>query len=105
MDSYNRRSKVSLEFEVGSESSEISDLTNLSISVASGTTTTAIMDLNDYLIFGTEFGLFPWSTIKGKKITELPPEVMDSLLMTMKSNWINWKTILAWRHLFQIVII
>ncbi|MCX6320656.1 MAG: hypothetical protein NTX93_02475 [Bacteroidia bacterium] len=95
IESCKQRNKVTLEIEIGNESSDISDLTNLSISVASGTNSPEIMDLNDYLVLGTEFGLFHWSTIKGEKITELPPEIMDSLLLTVKSNWINWESILS----------
>ena len=94
-DSCKRRSKVALEIESGINSSGISDLTSLSISVALGMKGQEITDLNDYLILGTEFGLFPNSTIHGRKIKELPPEAMDSLLLTLKSNWINWESIFS----------
>jgi len=94
-DSCKRRSKVALEIESGINSSGISDLTNLSISAALGMKGQEITDLNDYLILGTEFGLFPNSTIHGRKIKELSPEAMDSLLLTLKSNWINWGSIFS----------
>ena len=95
IDSCNRRSKVTLEIESGINSSGISDLTNLSISAALGMKGREIMDLNDYLALGTEFGLFPNCTIHGRKIKELPPEALDSLLLTLKSNWINWESIFS----------
>ena len=60
-----------------------------------GTNDPGIMDMNDYLIFGTEYGLVPWDKVKGRKIDELPPEILDSLLLNVKSNWINWRTILS----------
>jgi hypothetical protein len=95
IDSCNRRSKVTLEIESGINSSGISDLTSLSISAALGMKGREIMDLNDYLALGTEFGLFPNCTIHGRKIKELPPEALDSLLLTLKSNWINWESIFS----------
>ncbi len=89
------RSKISLEIELENELSTTSDETNLSISVAPRTNISAIMELNDYMIFGTEFGLLPWRAIKGRNINEIPPEIMDSLLLTLKSNWIKWKSIFS----------
>jgi hypothetical protein len=94
-DSCNQRNKVSLEIVSGKESSDVSDLTNLSISVASESDTSEIPDMKDYLVLGTEFGQFPGSRINGKKITDLSPEVMDSLMLTVKSNWINWESIFS----------
>jgi hypothetical protein len=35
------------------------------------------------------------SKINGRKITDLIPEKIDSLLLKVKSNWINWKKILS----------
>ena len=87
------RSKIYLEIELENELSTTLDETNLSISVAPRTNIPAIMELNDYMIFGTEFGLLPWSVMKDRNINEIPPEVMDSLLLTLKSNWIKWKSI------------
>lgn len=92
---YNIRSKISLEIEVRDEISTALKTANLSISVAPVTNNPEIRDLNDYLVFGSEYGLMPWSTIKGRKINELPPEVIDSILLTVSSNWINWRTILS----------
>jgi len=51
IDSSKPRNKVLLEIELGKRVSGIYDLTNLSISVALGTDSLGIMDLNDYLIF------------------------------------------------------
>ena len=95
IDSCNVRNKITLGIEMGNELSTTLNTTNLSISVAPLTNDPENVELNDYLIFGTEFGLFPWNTIEGRKISELPPEIMDSLLLTVKSNWINWRTILS----------
>jgi hypothetical protein len=94
-DSCKRRSKVVLEIESTVNSSGISDLANLSISVAIGIKDQEIRDMNEYLVLGTEFGLFPNSTIHGRKINEIPLKAIDSLLLTLKSNWINWESIFS----------
>ena len=68
---------------------------NFSISVAPKTNNHSMMDFGDYMVFGTEFGFLPGSLIKSEKISSLPPAIMDSLLVKVKSNWINWNAILA----------
>jgi hypothetical protein len=92
-DSCNKRNKVTI--EIGIDTSQISDLTNLSISVSPVTISSEITDLRDYLVCGTEFGLNPFDRINGIKITELPTEIMDSLNLTLKSNWIIWERIFS----------
>ncbi len=94
-DSCNVRSKISVGIDIGKEFSDELFATNLSVSVAPVLSRTEIIDLNDYLIFGSEFGTFSWKTLNGKKISELPAEIMDSLLLNVKSNWIKWRPILA----------
>jgi hypothetical protein len=94
-DSCKLRNKVSLEIEPVNTLSTDLNSTNLSISVAPVTNDQEMLDLNDYLIFGTEFGLQPFITIKGRKISEVPPGVIDTLLLKVKSNWIKWGTILS----------
>ena len=94
-DSCRKRNKVTIEIKIGNDSSQISDLTNLSISVSPLTNSTEIMNLEDYLVLGTEFGIFPMNRINGRNITELPADIIDSLMLTLKSNWINWQTIFS----------
>jgi hypothetical protein len=94
-DSCNVRNKITLGIEMGNELSKTLNSTNLSISVAPLTNGPLNVELDDYLVFGTEFGLFPWKTVEGSKISELPPEIIDNLLLNVKSNWINWETILS----------
>ena len=93
-DSFNLKNKITLEIELQSEKSKKLNSTNISISVAPRTNDSKIMDVDDYMIFGTEYGLIPWNT-EGKKINELPPEVIDSILLNVRSNWINWAKILS----------
>jgi hypothetical protein len=94
-DSCITRSKVSLELNIEDSMSAGLSSTNLSISVAPVTNRNGGMEVNEYMIFGSEFGLLPERIIKGKKIDELPRELIDSLLLNIKSNWIDWGSILS----------
>ena len=95
VDSSKIRNKISLDLEVGEQLTTTLNSTNLSISVAPETNDHSFKELDDYMVFGTEFGLLPLGAIKDRKVSEIPSKVMDSLLLTMKSNWINWRMILA----------
>ena len=94
-DTFNTRSKVSLDFKIENKLFANPDATNFSVSVVPHTDTVGIIEINDFMIFGTEFGQLACRAINRKKITELPPEEIDSMLLTVKSNWINWKTIIS----------
>jgi hypothetical protein len=92
--SYNIRDRVSFEMKLEKEKIASSDLTNLSISVTPKTDNKMNTDIADYMVFGTEFGVIP-DEIKNSKINELSPQVLDNFLLTLKSNWIDWSTILS----------
>lgn len=76
---------------------EIPEMTgsNFSISVAPVSTDNLISDLNDYNVFASEFGPIRGTLFRYKKISEVPPQVMDSMLLNVKSNWIDWVKILS----------
>jgi hypothetical protein len=93
-DSSRIRSKVSLEIEPGVDLL-LGAAMNLSISVAPVTNMQDIPDFNDYLIFGSEFGIHPSDILGNKKISELPAVILDSLLLSLRSNWIEWGEILS----------
>jgi len=95
VDSTGLRKKISLEVVLGSTAALNQITSGLSISVAPKTDYPSTMDLNDYLILGTEFGLNWKSLTKYKKVSEIPQEAMDSLLQNVQSNWIIWEDILA----------
>jgi hypothetical protein len=46
------------------------------------------------MVFGTEFGVLP-AELKDCKLNDLSPEILDNFLLTVKSNWIDWKAILS----------
>jgi len=93
-DSSTFRNKISIDLDIGDVSGTSLTSTGISISVSPETNKHSGLDLSDYLVFGTEYGLPALNVVKDKKIKEIPPEVMDSLLQTVKSNWINWESIL-----------
>ena len=94
-DSCDLRDKITLGIELKNESLPALNSTNLSVSIAPQSIDIKVMDMDDYLVFGTEYGL-PWQeTIKGKKNNELSREIIDSILLNVTSNWIDWATILS----------
>ncbi len=94
-DSFKTREKIILEIDSGKELATILNTTNLSISVAPETDSSEMMDLSDYMIFGSEFGTLPLRSFNKAKINELSVRLTDSILSTVKSNWIDWKAILS----------
>ena len=95
IDSCSTRNRVTLECKIGDKLSSKLNEANFSISVTPLTNKKGPVELEDYMVFGTEFGFEPWLALRGRKIDKIPPEEMDSLLLTLKSNWINWKDILS----------
>jgi hypothetical protein len=94
-DSCKLRDKIGLDIELGHM--ELSDLksANLSISVAPATTDVEVTDIDDYLVFGTEYGLAVRNAIKNGKVNVHVPQIMDSMLLNVRSNWIDWPKILS----------
>jgi hypothetical protein len=50
--------------------------------------------LDDYLIFGSEFGIIP-EQFYGRKLREIDDDSIDEFLRTVKSEWIDWEKILS----------
>jgi len=94
-DSSGLRKKISVEVGLTSGLPTGLNTSNFSMSVSPLSNNYSVPDIDDYLIFGTEFGSKPGSIFKGKRISQIPPEVIDSLLETVKSNWINWNAIVT----------
>ncbi len=46
------------------------------------------------MVFGSEFGVIP-DAILGSGLGKVPPEILDTFLLTLKSNWIDWSLVLA----------
>ena len=95
VDSTGLRKKVSIEFEAGDALSKTMDMSGFSISVTPATNARLKMDLTDYMIFGTEYGIARNILFKNKKAAELSPEEIDKALLNVKSSWINWNNIVT----------
>ena len=89
-DSCNIRDKVVLDIHLQFVTTTFADSTNLSISV-SPLRRKGNDDMSDYLVFGTEFG----PEFNRKELAELSNVKIDSILSSLKSNWINWNEILS----------
>jgi hypothetical protein len=94
-DSLGIREKASLDFTIGNVGGSEFYSPNLSISVTPAIDGNSAPDLNNYMVFGTEFGSSPLLLTKDKKVDEIPAVRIDSLLQTVESNWINWNSILS----------
>ncbi len=93
-DSYKLRDKIALEIDITDNIPE-KDTACLSLSVAPYTREQGSDDIEDYMVFGSEFGSLPFYMLKGRKISAISAEAMDSILMNIKSNWIDWTNILS----------
>jgi hypothetical protein len=90
-DTFSIRSRIS----VGLELPASEKVSNITVSVTPVTNNSAETDLNDYMVFGSEYGLLPLKTTGNRKISDIPLEELDSLLSRLKSNWLSWDKILS----------
>ncbi|MCJ7448627.1 MAG: hypothetical protein MUO72_13135 [Bacteroidales bacterium] len=93
-DNYKRREKVTLELDLEKAGITSSKETNLGISVTPQSAEMYTREIDDYLVFGTEFGYLPWDGIKGR-ISDIDNKMIDNFLITAKSRWISWNDILS----------
>lgn len=89
-DSTKIRNKITIDLDYGQ-----SNIGNLSISVRPPGMRQYVPDMHEYMIFGSEFGLNPGDVFRKKGIDKMTPQEIDSLLLTVKSNWIVWSNVLA----------
>lgn len=93
-ENYGKREKVSFIVSDGQADSN-ADNRNISISVVAVTVTDKGPVLADYMIFGSEFGMVPWEILNGRAMKDLTAAELDTLLMKLKSNWIDWDKVLS----------
>jgi hypothetical protein len=91
-ESYSTRERIILDINTGIAASGISNTGNLSVSVIPRSANTSGISLNDYLLFGTEFGPFK-TGFSG--IHDLSSVQIDSILQNIRSRWINWDLVLS----------
>jgi hypothetical protein len=94
-DSCNVRSRVLLEIDMTGGALAGQDASNFSISVVPVQNSESTADMSDYLVFGSEFGVFPADIPGGGRLSDIAPEMMENLLNGIKSNWIDWTSIVT----------
>jgi hypothetical protein len=94
-DSISCRDKLTINIVPGNTSTVLAKGSNISISVAPVSDDNIVSNITDYNIFASEYGPIKWNTRKFKKIADIPPAEMDSMLLGVRSNWIDWQTILS----------
>jgi hypothetical protein len=92
--SYRKREKVTLEFDMDKDRNMSSGEVNLSLSVAPEPVELKDPEIDDYLIFGTEFGPLSWNDA-GEMTTDIPAETIDNFLISTTSRWISWDKIMS----------
>ena len=95
-DSCKTREKIALNIETGVGQSQTIIPSGLSVSVVPATNKT-FMDLADYMVFGSEFGILPDEIMKSD-LRDVPVEMLNHFLSGIKSKWINWNTILSGKY-------
>ncbi len=86
------REKIQLGVETKNGSSASDQLPALSISVATGPN--SFPGIDDYMIFGSEFGVLSDELLKSV-LNGDPADSIDKFLLSMKSSWIDWSKILS----------
>jgi hypothetical protein len=91
--SYSIREKVTSTFKAESGSPYAANDLKASVSVvpAGGE---SFPDIADYLVFGSEFGALPEELLHSE-LNEIYGDTLDDILGSLKSNWIDWETILS----------
>ena len=89
-----RREKVTL--DIAFQNMPDSAFSTLSLSVAPAAGNGSI-DIDDYMVFGSEFGQEILEKLRGRRLEEISPAIIDSMLVNVRSNWIDWNTILSGR--------
>jgi hypothetical protein len=92
-EAYKTREKILLGIKAGNESASGGDSQDLSISVAPADNY-EFPGIADYMVFGSEFGTLPREVIKSD-LKNIPAVTLDNILSGLKSNWIDWKTIIS----------
>mgnify|MGYP000880652673 CR=1 FL=1 len=93
-DTLTRRTYTEQEFDISGLGISDYSATSLGLSVVPAGSLVNSQDIEDYLVFGTEFGFLPAGLLK-KKISDIDDVVIDNFLLTAKSNWLFWDRILA----------
>lgn len=93
-DTFRTRERVNIKVNFNTNESELLTSPDLSISVTAETGRHSMPDIDDYIIFGTEFGFLP-ETIRNHKLNLIAADTIDQFLIGVKSNWIDWEHVIS----------
>jgi len=94
-DSCGLRDKIRFELNSNDGSLNNLDSAHFSVSVSPYTGNDDQLGINDYMLFGTEYGLEFANNHRIAELDELPAQSVDSVLNAINSNWIDWSAILS----------
>lgn len=95
VDSCSLRNKITLDIALLNRVRPENNLSNLSISVSPASSESELISMDDYLVFGTEYGLAEQHVNQKRNLRDLSSGFMDSTLLNIKSNWLDWPSILS----------
>ncbi|MFN8241118.1 MAG: hypothetical protein U0X39_10275 [Bacteroidales bacterium] len=90
-DSFRVRGEISVKMKLPDYFAE----SKLSISVSPSDCDTGFVSIEDYMIFGSEYGELPYLFLGGRKLSSIDDNELDSLLGIIHSSWTDWKKILG----------
>ena len=93
-DNYLRREKVTMELDLAKAGIKSLADANLGVSVTPANNGVYSPDMDEYLLFGTEFSNLPWEK-KDYSASLLNDNLIDCFLLTAKSRWLSWDKILS----------
>jgi hypothetical protein len=94
-DSCGLREKITLRYNLKNHPLPAFYSPCMSVSVTPLINDREYLNMNDYLVFGTEYGSLQEDIMHERSINDLPAGAMDSILLNVKSNWISWTRILS----------
>ena len=91
---YGRREKVALELDMPGIFRGNTSGAGPGVSVSLQTADLISQEIDDYHVFGTEFGLLPPEFTRGK-FRDIEDVTIDNFLLTATSRWLSWDKILS----------
>jgi hypothetical protein len=90
-----RREKVDIEIKMASAAvSDPLKLTGVSVSVIPEAYSDHLPSIDDFMIFGSEFGVLPWVDSDGG-LSDIDLSTIDNYLISAKSFWLDWERIIG----------
>ncbi|MGQ9619851.1 MAG: hypothetical protein ACUVTX_02565 [Bacteroidales bacterium] len=92
---YGRRETVLATLNCGGMSERTA---RVSVTVIPAWQASYLQVIEDYMVFGSEFGITPWYE-NGNNINSLNPDLVDNFLISTYSRWMKWEEILSGKPL------